>query len=517
MKKRALTGIVCLFLLIFAHAYAENRTCSVTIMPFLNGQDEKSHGFIEETMLDLAAGETVSIDMSAVFDMYPEHTGIYGCLYAPQEVTVAAGESVVTGQGVMEFAFPGAQRCTVTGSGPVYAYFLPVQYKTLSTDKSLVSEHFDTSFLTPTAVGHSNMFMLADPQVYVFQEAIPYVDTVYKYHSMLGPIPQGYEYMDHSMGSEIFYSFISERPGLIQCDSVSREVFDTDLFHARKMARVSTGRGYELWAYPDDQASSAELFERIDQVISVSMKLADDEFLTASTDYSPIMIVILGEELRSFGAAGIAVNDVDHTKLDFHSYIFVDSASWEHDSGYLGYLFSHELGHIIQSRTLTTTQISYASWFQEGFATYFGEKVSALLGDHYSEGRHFHPSDAQALEKFAADMTFGITNVTEYRQVGFDNAEVLMLPFDNYSFGACFMYFLEEKFGTGFYKQIADSFYQHWYKGYENDFFMRCDELSYNIDQFFLLIREGLSPSVYVDFPAYMEQNYGVSLSPASN
>ena len=46
---------------------------------------------------------------------------------------------------------------------------------------------------------------------------------------------------------------------------------------------------------------------------------------------------------------------------------------------------------------------------------------------------------------------------------------------------------------------------------------MRCDELSYNIDQFFLLIREGLSPSVYVDFPAYMEQNYGVSLSPASN
>lgn len=514
MKKQWLLELVCLLLLICTQAWAEVRTETVRVRMNHVASDEQCAGRIIQTKLQLEENETVRIDMSEVYAMYPEHTGIYGCLYASKDVTLQAGESTVTGKGVLEFAFPGTESCTVTGTGYVYAYFLPVQYKKLSTNGSMIGQSFDTSYLTKTAVGHYNMFMLADPKVYVYQEAIAPVNSVYKYHALLGPLPQQYRYMDmgENDGGTIFYSYVSERPVLIQCNAIRRDIYDTDSYNARKMSKASSGDGYEIWAYQGYQGDEG-LYERVERVFKTSMKLAKDEFLISDLQFDPIVMVMLGEEIANAGAAGVAFNDETHSKIGFRSFVFVDAHSWEHYSPFFSYLFAHEIGHIIQARTLSRVGIYYQSWFEEGFASYFGEKVSALLGDYYKESRYISYDDTLALEKFEKDLVFGISDNDEYYPVA-DDPKVMLIPPNEYAFGNSFFHYLEEKYGVGFYKGISRSFYENWYKGHERRFHERRMDLQYNVDKFFELVKAGLSSSVYLDFPAYVERKFGVYLNP---
>lgn len=513
MKKRWLAVLVCLFMAVCLQALSETGEVTVQIMKYNNGGDHQSMGYIEETVFSVAEGKSVRINMSEVFDMYPSHTGIYGYLYAPGNVTLTAGEKQVSGSGVVEFAFPGAQSLTATGTGKVYAYFLPVPYMRLSPDAAAPEQNFDTQWLTETAVGHYNMFMLADPHVLVYQEAIPYVYTVYKNSFTLGPLPQQYQYMDHGGDGSIFYAYVSERPVLVQCDAIRRDIYDTDSFFARKMARASTGNGYEIWAYQNCETHISEAMERIGRVFDECMQLADEEFYVLDIDFDPIVMVVLGDEIANMGAAGVAFNDNAYDKIGYRSFVFVDGASWEHSTAYMEYLFAHEIGHIVQARTLTNNSISFSHWFQEGFATFFGEKVSARLGGNYRETGSLTAADGLDLQKFENNLVFGADDFESFKPMS--DAGTLDIAVHNpYMFGRAFMEYLEEKYGVGFFKKISRTFYNSWYKGHENRFFYRRNDLDYNVDKYYEMIRAGLGTKVFLNFPAYAEKKYGIAAHP---
>lgn len=518
MKRRFFLLFMLLIaaLMLCAAASAEERTETVWIEDFSHGADNKSMGRILQTETALEPGDVVRIDMSEVYAMYPEHTGVYGVLYTPGSITITeTGKSSprsVSGTGTLTFSFPGADGCELTGSGEVYAYFLPVAFRTLSTDSSLVNQAFDTDYVTETSVGHYNMFMLADPKVYVYQNTIPPETTVYKSSTVLGPLPQEYRHLEGYSGLG-HYSFVSDQPVLVQCCAIRRSVYDTDSFCARPMEKIADNSDYEIWQYADYGAAGQAVSDRIRTVFDACMELADEEFIAEQTANTPVIMTLLREELAGYGMAGCAITDEMYDQIGFYSLIQLNTEAWEHTTDYETYLFAHEIGHVVHQRTLAYGTVSYASWYLEGFATFFGEKVCRRLGIDYTDHGALLASDIPALRKFYGNMVFGISDFEEYEAVGFDNSEVLMLPEDPYTFGCCFMEYLEETYGEGFFKGISRSFCQNWYQGHENRFFYRRNELDYNMDEFYRLIRAGLDDGVYTGFPAYAQQKYGLAVS----
>ncbi|MBQ7455624.1 MAG: hypothetical protein IJS53_04205 [Clostridia bacterium] len=226
-----LAVLVCLLLLCAGSALADDEI-EISMANAHCGEDLLFRGYINQEIIGLNEGEPVHISMRDVFDMFPEHSGIYGLLYATEPVTLTANGAEgqqAAGSGVVEFAFPDATECTLTGTGTVYAYFLPVPYMRLSADASLVHEHFDTAYLTETAVGHQHMFILADPHIFVYQDLIPYGGTVYKWSSGVGPLPEKYSQYACSGDNPSPLPFLYDSPVLVQCDGITLEAFQTDI------------------------------------------------------------------------------------------------------------------------------------------------------------------------------------------------------------------------------------------------------------------------------------------------
>ena len=509
MRKALIMLIHVLLVLAAGTVCAETREEPVRIVQLACGEDNQLFGYIAQTEIVLNEGDTVLVTADEVFDMYPEHEGLYGIVYTDGTVTLMPGgdgSAPVSGSGVMEFSFPGAASCTVTGAGQVYAYFLPVPYYRLSSDVSLVDQPFDTSCLTPTALGHQNMFIITDPHLWIFQEHIVPEGTVTKWCFSFGEFPEEYsQFMPLFDGDNCLFPFLSDLPLVVQCGALSVETYEKDSYCARPMEMVKCGDGYEIWCYRDYQAQE-DTYDTIGRIFDACTELANEQFLGSGLGMDKSLIVLLREELNRAHMDGLAVTEALMDRIGFQNYMFYNTFSWENHSEYLDFLCAHEIGHIVQSATLSSENVEAFSWFMEGFADFFAEKVCERLGIGYHKDHYVVPEDARLIDLFQTDMIFGVTNWTSYSAAS--NEGRLLVPGDPYSFGYLFMKYLEDTYGAGFYRSISDVFYEKYYEGQEENFFYSRDALSYNVDGFFRLIRDALSPDVYLNYPGYARTHF---------
>ena len=510
MKKILAAIFVLLLAAVLQISFALADTeAKVTIMNFNSGEDEQTFGFITQITVSLGTDNPVQINMDEIFDLYPEHNGIYGILWTEEPVILTGnGDATqsVSGKGTMEFSFPGATTCTLTGSGVVYAYFLPVPYMRLSTDISLTYQKFNTNYLTQTSVNHQHMFMVADPHSFVFQGDIPDEGTVYKYSSGLGKIPPQYEIFAENEEYECPMPFLYDNLVLVQCDALTLEAYENDTFFIRPMIQAAVGNGYEIWWYKDYQPESATI-DRIIKIFDACIDLAYQQFLPDSRSFDPIIMMLLEEEIKDYGAHGLNVSRALIHQIGFQNHILYNTAALESTSDFLYYLFAHEIGHIVHHMTLSSNPIFFSSWISEGFAEFFAEKVCNKIGVDFPMRPGLNNHDVLAIDKFKSDMVFGITGISEYLKV-MDNDEILILPDNTYAFGYLFMKYLDDIYGEGFYKNISEKFYQELYKGYEDRFFRREHVFTYNVDLYFATFKHGLSDDVYLNYPAYVQEHY---------
>lgn len=508
--KRILAAVIVALavLLCWGAAWAETREETVSIKELANGEDGQSMGYIEQLSLLLQEGDSILIDMSRVYEMYPDANGIYGILYAENQITLTPdleGVSPAEGSGFLEFSFPGSSSCTLTGTGNVYAYFLPVPYMRLSSDVSLVGQSFDPAYLTSTAVNHQNMFMLTDPHLWIYQNNIPFAGTVYKKSFILGELPEQYAGFAHDPMHECLFPFVSELPLLVQCDALLPAAYEQDQYHARPMEEIYCSGHYSVWCYKDYDGPE-DMLGRIEAVFDTCLDIAYEQFLDDGLKVDPCLIVLLNDELHNEGLEGKAVGESSWDRQSFQNYLYLNTASWEENADYLSFLCAHETGHLIQNSTLTTADVWGHLWFQEGFADFFAEKVCEKLSISYHEPHSLSQADALLIDRFSENLAFGIHDWETYEKAWSNNT--IFEAEDPYSFGYLFMLYLEDQFGTGFYRGISNSFRQY-YAGHENEFFGWRSELSYNLDLFYEMVRTGLSEDVYLRYPEYASVHYG--------
>ncbi len=476
------------------------------------GPEDQPAGLILQSEGDLSGQDgRVRVDMADVFEEYPDHTGIYGVLYAEGKVSLTAGEKTVSGTGVMEFAFPGAEECSLSGTGKVWAYFLPVQYTRLSTDRSLISQPFDTAYLTRTRGGQRNLFILSDPHTYIYQDDIPFEETVYKQNFTLGPCPEGYEqYTDPVLGTGTL-PFVFDTPVLTQCFTWSEDFSARDSRYARPMVRLAGTDRYELWAYADMEPA-AGLPEQMDSVFAESMKLAEEQILAPGLQVDKVVAVILDEELPEVSDVdGLAVSDELEDRIGFSNRILLTAALWnKRFSNADCYVIAHELGHIVQSASLTAVNLVHTSWITEGFATWFGETVCRRIGKPVDMTGQLNETDSAEVNKFFTNLVFGVSGIESYNE----HVQDMIMPDDSYTFGSLFFRYLEDVYGEGFYQKISEHFLAEWYLGYEYRFHERAMEVQYNADEYFRLIREALGEDVYTAYPAYLLNNAPKKIQP---
>lgn len=513
MKKKtpvfllALIALTVIALFPAGGAAQETETVKLIQCAFGDGGEE---GLIAQTELTLEDGETVRIDMSEVYDMYPEHTGVYGILYTSGEVTLRGDKDsgkAVSGTGVKEFSFPGATGCEISGTGKVYAFFLPVPYMRLSTSVSLTNQKFDTSYLTPVASGHSNMFIITDPHVYIWQDNIPYANTVYKTSFGLGPIPSEYKWFDTEPEDPVpdsLFPFLYNLPVVVQCDAINATIYNRDTYSARPMVEYKNTADYAIWVYKDFQTQGSILSET-DKIFSTCTELAHEEVLAPGLKIDKILAIIMGSELgETTGSDGTAHSDEKYHQLGYTNWIFVQPGDGFSSDDY--YLFAHEIGHIIHSASLTAMPSGYAKSFLEGFATWFGEKAARRMGKPYSEPRGLDLHDSLEIQKFKKNLVFGCNDFETFVQVK-EKGELdqYMLAADNpYALGGLFFDYLESRYGEGFYKKASALFYQTRYKGHESNFFYRRSEFNYKSDDYYALFRKAFGEDVYTAFPDYL-------------
>ncbi len=499
--------VFAVFLLFGLPASGESQdSFTVSIAQINRGEDGKSCGEISESVFSVEEGQPVRIDMSEVFDMYPEHNGIYGVMYSANEVTITA---MVTGnvlqkagKGVLEFSFPGATECTVSGSGKVYAYFLPVPYMRLSTQASQEDRAYDPAFATATADGHSNLFILADPHSFIYQLNVPHAWHIYKTSYNLGPIPSAYSRFS---GDSFLSSWLYETPVLYQCSAFRESSYLEETFTVRPLRKYAGTDTYEIWAY-NDLVLQSDVLKHVDETFAESLRLAEEQFLAPGLKVDKILVLVLGNELGSMGLDGRVVTNELYTEIGLLNLMYINGAalseeeSWDH---YQYYLFAHEIGHIVQRSSLSYHVVGHSQWYHEGFATYFGEKVCRRLGKPYNATNALDAEDSAEVNKFHTNLVFGIDDPWTYE----DLKDNLVSPKDAYSFGSIFFRYLEAKYGEGFFKRISSSFYENFYKGHESRFFYRRNEIDKAVDTFFGLIRKGLSEDVFIRFPEYLYNN----------
>ncbi|MCR4622128.1 MAG: hypothetical protein K5663_08610 [Clostridiales bacterium] len=507
--------LLCLFALLLlclcfaACAEKEGKTVPAYILELGSGEDSLPGGYIDQSVIELADGEPVNISMDDVFAMYPDHSGVYGVILSEGEVTLSpngGSAAPVTGSGVIEFAFPGAENCSLSGSGKVYAYFLPVPYMRLSSDVSLTDQAFDTSYMTETSVGHQNMFMLTDPHMFVFQEGIPAPGTVYKLNMCLGEIPERYAQFKDSQWNTSIVPFLFDTPVMVQCDALSLQAYQTDRFSARPMVKAAVTEGLEIWCYKDYEPAEGT-YERITDVFDTALHVAYEQIMGEGLKVDPVLMVMLRDEMARVHGDGLAVSEEMQDRLMHANYIYYDTRSWENVTDYSLYLCAHELGHIVQNASCSISTISSYCWVSEGFAEYFADKVCARLGINYSELTPMNQKDTLLLDKFSDDLKFGVHGPDEYYGV-LVNGWFPMDPQNRYTFGHLFMMYLDDVYGKDFYKKVSDSFYQNFYKGHESTYLDRRCEIDYNVDLYFELFKADLSEDVYLNYPAYAREHF---------
>ena len=449
-------------------------------------------GSILQICLAPESKSPVTIDMTDVFKAYPEHSGVYGILYATDRVEInplGSSAAGMTGRGVIEFSFPGATGCRVIAYGKVYGYFLPVPYLRISAAVSGMDQQYDTAYVTQTALRFSErhrMFMLMDPHVYTYCNSVLGDEGVHKKHSILGMLEGEYAYLNGN-DCQDHYSFVSDNPVLVQLSAKSRDAYQRDHYHARPLFLALRGNNYQVWTFRGFRPAKG-LYDSVDRVFKAAFAVAKEEFLaTPVADMDPVLMVLLDKEMDEDYIAAIAHSEPMKERVGFWHTIFAYASD---DSDYAAGLYAHEIGHLVQSASLANP---YLPWFSEGFADFFANKVMQRLGN---PPQRFEPISR-------AD--FGI--VEEFRKG--PRAVAAITAVDPHQFGRIYMLYLEETYGRGFYKKASAMSWDDRYRDRKESFATMVR--STDPVRVLTCFRQALGDRVFTGFPEYIYANQRIS------
>ncbi len=479
-KKWVFLFAICILMMLFGCSEAER----VKV-----GDD----GSIEQVFLFPEGQNPVTVDMTNVFKAYPEHTGVYGVIYSAEQVVLRPlGSSApdAAGRGVIEFSFPGASGCTIFSSGEVCGYFLPVPYLKISADASGLDRPFDPKYVTAASSRFREryrMFMLTDPHVYTYCYSSLGDEGVHRNHSILGNLEGEYAYLNGNSRQDL-YSFVSDKPVLVQMSASGRAAYQRDHYHVRPLFLALRGDNYQVWAFRDFRPAKG-FYDSVDLVFRTAFSVAGEEFLApAAADMDPVLMVLLDKEMDEAYIGAISHPVPMKERIGFWNTVFAYAFTEPGDYG--PWLYAHEIGHLVQSASLANP---FLPWFSEGFADFFAYKVMQRLGD---APQRFEPLGA-------ADL--GI--VGEFRKG--PRAVAAISVIDPHLFGRTFMLYLEETYGKGFYKKVSAAFWNDRYQRLEGPF----DQVFYSQAAVDTLTRFGkvLDGRVFTGFPEYISARQHVS------
>ena len=525
MKKPLFPGLFLCLIAILIFGCADAASEYIDIYPEVDENcilSDGIYGLVEETVFALNREMTARIRMDHAFSAYPEHSGIYGVLYATEDITVTPDSDVLppaSGQGVMELFFPGTASCQIEGSGTVYAYFLPVPYLRISSNRSMVDVQYDTSFLTRNSGDNYNLFMLLDPHTLFFREETFDEDEVLQCVSSLGEIReesrafrQATRYSDHL--SCLAY----DTPVLVQCCANTKEYYDRCSWIARPMTRAAEGAGYELWAFEEFAPEAPDLYDEFDRIMQAAASVAAEEYLLPEYPLDPFLVCILGdEEMMGMGTVAVSYSE-PRAEASFCNTVFLSAGLMNlRDVSYRDFVIAHEIGHAVHQKTFSTHPLGWLSWLNEGVATSFGIKACESAGIRISvqeliEKDTLNDASIRKLKHFSSDMVFHINDVETFLQARESRPEDLMYFDDeeNYVFGYYFAAYLEDVCGQRFMKRVSDTFYTALFSGREENFEQRywSSELQCDIDGYYALLKTALGDSVYTAYPEYVFRHY---------
>jgi hypothetical protein len=463
----------------------------------------------------IALGEVI-VDMTAVFEEYPDHNGVFGILHATADVEVypmidgAADKGLaVCGSGVLEFSFPGAEGLYVNGDGAkVHLYALPVPYYSFAATRSEIGRRFNTDYVTKTKSGRYNMFMLSKtPHTFVYQDNVADVDSVYKMPCYLLPFEGEYASFNPvqswSAQSSLFYHFLSGFPVLIQCSAPSMKTYTRDTYTARPLVRRIGEPDYEYWTYIDYTPTDGKYEDYIRQAFEESIALARSEYLPPGRELDKIIMVGIGSEI---GAGGNAVSDAN---LDggFQNFLIYSTDYWDGTDrvrDFVVELIAHETGHIVQAASLSSSSLVFYEWFNEGFAEYFSKQVCTK----YGLSGHFHDQMQKEDYRLLTDFESGLLNGMDLYNWR-SKLDECIYPQEPYGFGFVFMEYLNDRYGEGFYKTISEAFYRERFEGLSGrEFVNKFNSVGYDYHEFWQIFKDATSDDVFSAFKSWYDEKY---------
>lgn len=469
--------------------------------------DEENTGIIRREEIDLTGRNPLRVDMTDIFRLYPGHTGIYGVLYAEGEVSLAGNGETVSGTGVMEFAFPGAEECSLSGTGKVYAYFLPAPYLRLSAEDPAGKRKFDTSFLTSAENGRTNLFILSDPHVYIPQD--DWTNNYWKGKAVgkncpLGPAPAGYEHYAGSGDGFSAVSFAFDAPVLTQYCARTPGAYKQAAYTARPMVRLAAADRYEIWA-PGDLRLKNDPAGEAEEVLAAAMALAEEQILAPEVKPDRITVILTDGEIppEAEREDGVVSSEL-YDRIGYASQVWLEAKKWDKkwtDKDRTA--LARKIGKIVWNASLCGLDVNFARWLSEGFAAWFAGKVSASFGIGPGKAEKLNRHDAAEADKFRTNLVFGAVDFASTLQ----HENEMIFPNDAAAFGARFFRYLEDRFGEGFCRKISARFCRGWYQDQASRFRDRTFELKYAADDYFRLLREGLATDVYTAYPDWFDAN----------
>lgn len=226
--------------------------------------------------VDLALNGTAQIDLTELNAMYPNAAGLWGVVNGTGVITVTADDGrTATGEGLVEFAFPGAKGVSVTGQGSAVGMFLPAPYIRLHAADAVYMQEMDPSILAWTADGEEVAFFLAEPGVYVENDlSTDQLVNTYILADMVEPLTS-FNRADH----EIYdIGFTSATPTVMEFFlRDEQEAFEP--FRVITMEQLYMGDMYQIWAYAGCPYVNEESVAAIRAVLDASIELALEDYI----------------------------------------------------------------------------------------------------------------------------------------------------------------------------------------------------------------------------------------------
>lgn len=269
------------------------------------------------------ADGTVQVRAHEVFQEYPGGSGLYGVLHASSEVVISPeinGEQIaeqqIRGEGVVEFSFDQATSLYVSGTGAeVHLYAFPIPF--YSWDNHVRDKmQLPVEYVTETLRGRYNGFIVAQaPHTFVFQEDIPFEDTVHKHACPLKPLdPEYSRYHSDVLPSVPSVHFLSDLPLVIQCSAPTIEDYGEEWIYSAQMTQRQYHHSYELWAISDDTSSPLQI---VRQVLDRAAEHAEQNYLPPSIEIDKMMIYVLSGEIAEEMGSSRVTSDYAYEDFGF--------------------------------------------------------------------------------------------------------------------------------------------------------------------------------------------------------